>query len=137
LDCPKKLNTFQGHFFRYRKELIFLGNEQFINLVEFGKHHFNPKKRSWLRKAIDWIFGRKNRVIVTPGEMTGNREPDQSNQNATLGTTPTFSQAPDRPQFNTTGQVIQTFRDFSFPSYRANTLSNIMLKGTIDGIRCC
>lgn len=62
----------------YRKEEIFLGNEQFINLVEFGKHHYNAKKRSWLRKAIDWIFGRKNRVVVTPGEMTGNREPDNS-----------------------------------------------------------
>jgi RHS repeat-associated protein len=43
-----------------------------------GEVNGDPKKRSWLRKAIDWILGRKNRVVVTPGEMTGHREPDNS-----------------------------------------------------------
>jgi len=56
-----------------------------------------------------------------------------SSRNATAGSVPTFSQAPNGIQLNTAGQVIQSFRDSSLPSYGAGTLPTIMSKGIIDG----
>ena len=61
-----------------------------------------PAKRSFLRRAIDWLFGRKSNNRVSVGPATQCREPDL----------PTFSQAPDDRRRTTAGGWIQRYRDY-------------------------
>ena len=77
-----------------------------------------PGKRSFVRRAYDWLFGRKSHGNVTVGAIEN---------------IPTFSPAPDDRIPSTIGGAIQDYRDSGpTPIYGAMGVS-ILTKGITDG----
>ncbi|HBV14810.1 RHS repeat-associated core domain-containing protein [Chryseobacterium carnipullorum] len=77
-----------------------------------------PRKRSFVRRAFDWLFGRKSHGNITVGAIEN---------------IPTFSPAPDDRIPSTIGGAIQDYRDSGpTPIYGAMGVS-ILTKGITDG----